>query len=302
MTIVVTGGSGMVGSALIRALLSKGHTVIVIDRIGPGFTHEHLFYIPCDLTETTLPFNVLERTDAVVNLIGSPIGRKWTPRVKQEIFDSRVIGTRHVVESLAQTASKPSIFISASATGYYGEAEDELLDERAPQGNSFLSGVAAAWETEAMKAEQFGSRVVIVRTAPVLARGGFLGSSWKHARWHLCGSLFKKDFWMPWIHINDLVRVYLFALETSTLQGIVNAAAPTHTRYRELMRAFRAVTRSIGLGRNRLAALFLGKELLENLSQNQKVVPQRLIDKGFEFAFTDAESALRSLKEDHESR
>lgn len=297
MTIVVTGGSGLIGTELVRTLLAKGHTVVVIDKKGPALTHQQLFFIPCDLSTTTLPFNVLERTDAIINLAGSTIARKWTPKIKEDITNTRVLSTRHIVESLSQTAAKPSIFISASATGYYGNGKEELLDERAPKGDLFLSDVAAAWEKEALTAEDLGCRVVIVRTAPVLARGGFLAPLWNFSRFHLTGTIFKKDFWMPWIHINDLIRVYLFALETGTLQGVVNAAAPTPTRFSTLFRAFKKITKSISLGRNPFARLLYG-EMIDAFSVDQKIVPQRLIDKGFSFAFTDVEHALQALSKE----
>jgi len=301
MTIVVTGGSGFVGTRLTHELITKGHVVIVIDKRSPSFTHKNLFFIPCDLAVNTLPFNVLERTDAIVNLVGSPIGRKWTPRVKENIRATRINATKNLIESLAQTVNKPSIFVSASGTGYYGEGGNELLDERAPQGTTFLATLTGEWEAQAMRAEEFGCRVVIVRTAPILGKYGFLAPLWKSARFHLSGTIFKKDFWMPWIHIDDAVSVYLFALETNTLQGVVNAAAPTHTRYSELARIFRKVTRSFSLGRLPLATLRFG-EMIDGLSTNEKIVPQRLIDKGFSFAFVDIEDALRSIKKESDEK
>jgi uncharacterized protein len=310
MTIVVTGGSGMIGTELVQVLLSKGHTVIVIDTRGPTLTHERLFFIPCDLSSTTLPFNVLERTDAVINLVGAPINKRWNPEVKKQIIESRTQSVQHIVESIGKTSSRPSIFISASAVGFYGETGEVGADENAKKGEGFLSDTVAKWEAEMVKAEDYGARVVIVRTAPVLARGGFLAPLWNSARFRVTPYVFKNDFSIPWIHINDLIRVYLFALETGTLQGVVNAVAPTHTRYTELIRAFRSVLKTVSIRVSRIASLFLGKEMLEALSQNQIIIPQRLIDKGFSFAFTDIREAIESFvqagnkkkkKHDHET-
>ncbi|MCC6199019.1 TIGR01777 family protein [Candidatus Nomurabacteria bacterium] len=296
MTIVVAGGSGLIGTALIRALLSEGHTVVVVDKRGPRLTHEHLFFIPCDLTEQILPFNILERTDAVINLVGSSPYRKWTPAVKKDIYESRVVATKHLIESLSHTVNKPSIVISASSTALYAEAPEDI-DERGTKGNTFLSDVTAEMEQEAFRAESFGCRVVVVRLAPVLAHSGFLAPLWRWAQWRLCIPYFKKDHWMSWIHLDDAVAVYRFALETHTLQGVVNATAPTPVRYKSFMKTFRRITKSLFFGRSLLAPLRFGREMLRVFALNQRVVPQRLLDKGFSFAYPDIASALEQLYE-----
>jgi hypothetical protein len=293
MTIVVAGGSGFVGTALVKALLSKGYTVVVIDRVGPSFTHQQLFFIPCDLEITPPPFNVLERTDAVINLAGRPIATKWTAAVKKQIRDSRVISTRHIIESLEKTVNRPQIFINASAVGFYGQTEN-AVDERAPQGGTFLADVSSQWEREALKAEDFGCRTVIVRTGTVLGKGGFLSSFIKMARFHVLGFLSKKDFFIPWIHINDIVRVYIFALETTTLQGVVNASSPTVTKSSELFKALARSTKSFIFGVLPFQKMLFG-ELVSEITISQQVTPQRLVDKGFEFAFTDIQSAIDTI-------
>lgn len=297
MTIVITGGSGFIGTALTRALLAKGNTVVVVDKRGPRLTHENLFYIPCDLEASTLPFNVLERTDAVIHLAGRPIDGKWTEKAKQSIRDSRILSTRHVIESLGKTANKPPIFISASAVGYYGDGRERDLDERSAKGETFLADVVEAWEKEAMRAEEFGCRVVLVRTAPVVGAGGFIASLLKVARFHIAFRLSREDYWMPWIHINDIVRIYLFALETNTLQGVVNAVSPFPIRHSEFMGAFAKETRSVLFSRLPLAKAIFG-DLLKEITLSQKVHPQRLLDKGFAFAYTDAREAVASARQE----
>lgn len=293
MTIVVAGGSGFVGTALTQALLSKGHTVVVIDRIGPKLTHQQLFFIPCDLETTTLPFNVLERTDAIINLTGKPIAKKWTPAVKEQIRTSRVLSTRHLIESLKQTVNRPQIFINASAVGFYG-ANENTVDERSSKGQTFLAGVVDEWEQEVLRAEDFGCRTVIVRTGTVLGKGGFLAPFIKMTRFHVLGKLSKRDFFMPWIHINDIVRVYIFALETTTLQGVVNATAPTETTSGEIFKVLARKTKSFIFGTLPFQKFLFG-DLIPELTISQKVAPQRLLDKGFAFAFTDIDSALETI-------
>lgn len=296
MTIVVAGGSGLIGTALIRALLSEGHTVVVVDKRGPRLTHEHLFFIPCDLTEQILPFNILERTDAVINLVGVSPYRKWTPATKKALYESRVTATEHLIKSLSQTVNKPSIIIGASSTAFYGNTIEET-DERGTKGSTFFSEVVAKGEKEILRAEMFGCRVVIVRIGPVFARSGFLSRLWQQTRWHICSAYFAKDYWMSWIHIDDVVAAYRFALETHTLQGVVNVVSPTPVRYKDFLQIFCRVTKSILLGRNPFAKIRLGKEAFESLSFNQRIIPQRLLDKGFSFVYTDIVSALKQLYE-----
>ncbi len=299
MTIVVTGGSGFIGSALTATLLEKGHTVIVIDKHAPTLTHQNLYFIQCDLEENLLPFNVLERTDAVIHLAGHTIFAKWTEKTKEQIKKSRTQSTKHIIESLERTNTRPSIFISASATGYYGESKDSELDEKSPKGTTFLSDVVDAWEREAIKAEQFGSRVVIVRTAPVIGKGGFLTPLIKLARFGIVARLGRRDFWMPWIHVEDIVKVYLFALETNTLQGVVNAVAPAPVTHRAFMKSFaKAMHRQVlGILPISIAKLFYGDFVYE-ITMSQKVYPRRLIDKGFTFEYTQLDGALRSIRDE----
>jgi uncharacterized protein len=286
MTIVVTGGSGFIGSALIGVLLSKGHTVIVIDKYGPTLTHQNLFFIPCDLETATLPFNVLERTDAIIHLAG-----KHTVSASAESPRAGIDSTTNLIASLEQTTNKPPIFISASSVGFYGAGFERDLDERAAVGTSEMSKMIEAQEAAALRAEQFGCRVVIVRTAPVIGHGGFLAPLARAAKLHIAFRLTKEDFWMPWVHLNDLIRIYVFALETNTLQGIVNAAAPEPIRYSEFMKTFTKVTRSIILPRLPFMR-WPYNEAIREIMVSQKILPQRLLDKGFAFAYTNITEAI----------
>lgn len=295
MTIVVAGGSGFIGTRLTRKLLALGDTVIVIDRVGPRFTHEHLFYIHCDITQDQLPFNVLEHTDAVINLCGAPINKKWTTAYKQQIRDSRIVSTRHIVESMRSATARPSVLINASATGYYGERGDEELSEKSERGTGFLSDVVGEWESEAHKAEEFGTRVVCIRTSPVVGHGGMLTELKKSAKFGFLLKLSRRDFWQPWIHEEDIVNTYLFALQTSTLQGPVNAAAPQEIKHAAFMRELGQTLhrRVLGSIPGFIKEIMFGKELVPELTRNQRVTPQLLIDKGFVFQYPTLAEALR---------
>ncbi len=301
MNIVLTGGSGFIGTQLSQKLLALGDTVIVVDIIAPRFTHERLYFIQCDITEQQLPFNVLEQTDAVINLAGVTISKKWNEKYKNLIRDSRIISTRHIVESMHTATNRPTILINASAVGFYGDRGDQELTEKSPKGEGFLADVVALWEAEAMKAEAFGVRVVCIRTAPVVGRGGMIASLRRAARFGFISKLSKKDFWQPWIHEEDIVNAYLFALQTSTLQGPVHAVAPEAVTHKTFMETFGKVFRRRVIGSTPLfMKRILFGELADELTKSQKVSPQRILDKGFIFTYPTLLEGMETIAKKNE--
>ncbi len=296
MTIIITGGSGFVGGVLAKALLARGDTVIVVDLFAPKFTNEKLFFIPCDLSRQTIPFGVLEHADAVVNLCGAPISQKWTEETKAVIYDSRILSTRNVVTSLEQTKARPAVFVCASAIGFYGDTGEAVADEKSPAGTGFLAKVVEDWEEEAQKASALGVRVVSVRTAPVLGKGGMLALYTQTARFGFLLGL-KKDFGLSWIHIEDLIATYIFAIETSTVQGAINAVAPEPSTYKKIMHELGVVLhrKVFFFIPKRLALYVFGKDGYDELTTSQLAAPARLLDKGFTFAYPTLTSALAQI-------
>ena len=296
MTIVVTGGSGFIGKTLSQELLSKGHTVIVVARSAPQFTHERLYFINCDLAVSPLPYNILEHTDAVIHLVGRTIFRRWNKKVKKEIRDSRILSTKRVVESIAHATNRPPVFICASAIAIYGNSGNEPIDEQGPIGKGFMPELTEEWEKEAEKASDYGVRVVCMRSARVLGHSKLLAMYKKTARLGFLMRLKKDDFWMSWIHEDDIIRAYLFALETSTLQGVVNATAPNPTKESVFMKSLsRAMRRPVfGVMPQWLANILFG-ELHEELTRNRRAIPQKLINKGFNFLYPEIKGALEEI-------
>jgi uncharacterized protein (TIGR01777 family) len=297
MTIVVTGGSGFIGTALSQRLLAQGHTVVVIALAAPSFTHQNLFFIQSDVATQQLPYNVLEHTDAIINLVGFPINKKWTDENKKKIRDSRIKSTASIVAAIAHAKSRPSVFICASATGFYGNTGEEVTDEQSPNGTGFLADVVMEWEMEARKATEFGVRVVCIRTAPVIGHGGIMEIIKRSATFGILPRLKSKDFWFAWISEMDIVNAYLFALETNTLQGVVNATAPEPVLYSTFLKALKA------LWKHRLPITvpqFIGKKLFKDgyaeMTQDSRVVPKRLLDKGFDFVYPTIESAVAAYE------
>jgi hypothetical protein len=189
--------------------------------------------------------------------------------------------------------SRPGILINASAVGYYGDRGTEELTERSAKGGGFLADVVEAWESEAHKAEEFGTRVVCIRTAPVVGHGGMLTQMMMTAKFGFLLSLSKKDFIQAWVHEEDIVNAYLFALQTSTLQGAVNVAAPEVVTHHAFMETLAGITHRKVWGS---VPNFIGKakygDLMTELTKSQTVSPQLLIDKGFIFTHPTLLGAL----------
>jgi uncharacterized protein (TIGR01777 family) len=297
MTIVVAGGSGFIGTMLAQRLLGQGHTVVVVATTPPNFTHQNLFFIQSDVANQPLPYNILEHTDAVINLIGAPIASKWTPEYKKVIRDSRIKSTDSIVNAIASAKSRPTVFICASATGFYGETGEEVIDEQYPNGTGFLADVVVEWEAAARKATEYGVRVVCVRTAPVIGRGGMMDALRRSARFGILPKLKKEDYWFSWIADIDIVNAYLFALETSTLQGVVNAAAPEPILYSTFLNTLKIIWKHrIVMTLPAFIARRVIGEGYKEMTNSSRVVPKRLIDKGFEFIYPTIESAIAAYE------
>jgi uncharacterized protein len=190
MNIAITGGSGFIGTALARKLIDTGHHVTVYDRIAPRFSHERMAFIQVNLVTDPVPSSITDH-DAIVHLAGVSIYERWTTEYKQQILDSRTKSTASIVDACNQSETKPSVFVCASAVGYYGDQGDRVLDESAspqPTGADFLSDVCVAWEDSAQKIEELGIRRVSIRTAIVLGpNGGMMSKLLPIFKWGLGG-------------------------------------------------------------------------------------------------------------------
>lgn len=296
MTIVIAGGSGFIGKNLLESLLGDGHTVIIVDRVAPNRTHPKLFFIQCDVAEQPLPYNILEHTDAVINLVGEPILGKWTPEKMKSIRDSRIKSTTHIVESIANTKSRPGVFVCASAVGFYGDTGEEVFDEQGQVGSDYLATVTSEWEAAAREAIVYGVRVVCIRTAPVLGRGGFLGTVLQTTPFGFLLNVTKHNPWFSWIHSTDVVNVYRFALETTTLQGVVNASAPEPIRFQDMMKIVSRTVRRVIIGTVPSWTLrMLYGDMAKEFDKNVRVSPRRLVDKGFVFQYPTFMEAITAL-------
>ncbi len=296
MRILVTGASGLIGSALVSALAGAGHEVV---RLVRGGGRRRAGTVVWDPGAGTIDHAGLEGSDAVVHLAGENIAAgRWTAARKARIRDSRVEGTRLLAEALAGLATPPHTFVAASAIGYYGHRGRDEVDEDSAPGAGFLADVCREWEGATAPAVQRDIRVVHLRIGVVLsADGGALATMLPPFRLGLGGPVGSGNQYMSWIAIDDVVAAVQFALTTTALAGPVNAVAPQPVPNREFVQTLARV-----LGRPALVpfpafavrTLFgeMGEELLLS---STRVIPHRLQEAGFTFRFPELEPALRHL-------
>ena len=295
MKLVLAGGTGQLGRVLARGLGRRGHEILLLSRRGGDgpavFRWDGRSLGPWAA--------VLDGADAVINLAGESIAaRRWTARQKALIRSSRVGGTRSLVEAIRRAERRPRALINASATGYYGPRGDQPVDESDGPGDDFLARVCQEWEAEALAAEELGVRVALVRTGVVLGEGGgALEKMLPPFRFFAGGPFGSGRQGFPWVHLDDVVGIYRWALEREAVSGPLNATGPQPLTNREFCQVLGRV-----LGRPCWAPvpgpalkLLLGEMAEPLLLQGQMVLPVRTEQLGYEFKFRTAEAALRDV-------
>ncbi len=292
MRVAITGSSGFIGGYLQAALAARNDEPIAVRRQGPAA-------IRWDPRGGFEPEDALSEVDAIVHLAGANVGQgRWTEARKREILDSRVSGTRAVVDAIDVARPRPAVAVFASAVGYYGDRGDEPLDETATAGEGFLAEVTARWEAEALRARDLApTRVAILRFGVVLGRGGALAKMLPVFRLGLGGRLGHGGQWFPWVHIQDVVRAILHVLDHEDASGIFNVVSPNPVTNRELTASLgRVLHRPAVMPIPRLAVLLaFGRMGQETVLAGQRVVPDRLPASGFRFAFPHLEPALEEI-------
>jgi uncharacterized protein (TIGR01777 family) len=296
MRVLVSGSSGFIGSALVRHLAGSGHRVVRLTRSESLACGDA---IPWDPDAGSLDEAALEGVEAVVHLAGESISSgRWSPRKKQRILQSRVLGTALLCEAIARMRNAPHTLVSASACGFYGSRGDETLSEESAPGDSFLSLVTRQWEAATEPARRAGIRVVSLRIGVVLhPSGGALAKMLPLFRLGLGGRIGTGNQYVSWIALDDLLGLILHALTTEGLHGPVNAVAP-------LPVTNRGFTRSLARSLGRPAFLFvpawalrllLGKMAEETLLVSQRVVPKKALESAYRYKFPDIGNALAAM-------
>lgn len=300
MRILLTGGTGLIGRALCRLWAGQGHELVVWSRRPQevaGLCSGARGIARLDELAPDLPL------DAVVNLAGAPIAdRPWTAARRRLLWDSRIGLTGQLVDWLARRQLRPGVLLSGSAVGWYGDGGERRLNEDSPAGSEdFASELCFAWEAAALRAEKLGIRVVLVRTAPVLAaRGGMLARLLPPFRLGLGGRMGSGRQWMPWIHLEDEVGLIDFLLHHEECRGPYNACAPNPVRNAEFARTLGRVLHRPALLPAPACVLRLALgEMAGLLLGGQHLQPQRTLDAGYRFRFPDLEAALADLLARH---
>ncbi|MGH2951741.1 MAG: TIGR01777 family oxidoreductase [Solirubrobacterales bacterium] len=301
MRVLVTGASGMIGSAMCDSLLARGEEVAGLSR-DPARgrrTNPTVSWHAWDPAVERPPEAAFEGVDAVVNLIGEDLNQRLTAEAKHRIHESRVRATKNLVDGMIGARQPPGVLVSQCGTGYYGDRGDSILDESAPPGNDWVAQLCADWEAEALAAAQAGIRVCVFRSAPVLDPGsGLLKQLVLPFKLGVGGPIAGGRHYLPWIHRDDEVGLFLWALAEEQASGSLNASAPNPVTNREFSKALGTVLRRPAFAPiPKLAVAALrGPELTETVvTASQRAVPRRALDLGYEFRFTEIEPALRDL-------
>jgi uncharacterized protein len=297
--ILMTGGTGFIGSYLAARLSNDGHAVTILIRLSeeargatPGIS-----FLQGDPTRRGPWQEAIRNHDAAINLAGAPIFTRWTDEQKRVLRESRVSTTRNLVEGIATNPGKSFALFSSSGTGYYGFHGDEELTEESSPGNDFLATVARDWETEALKAQEKGARVVLARFGIVLgAGGGALGQMIPLFKKFVGGPIGSGRQWFSWVHVQDLTEAFLFLLKHPELSGPVNICSPNPVRNKELAEALgKALHRPSFLpAPGFMIKLVLG-EFGSVILEGQRVIPRRLLESGFVFQYPEIHEALESV-------
>jgi uncharacterized protein (TIGR01777 family) len=299
MRVAVTGATGMIGGALVRALVDRGDEVTALSRNAER-AREALDVSAETWAEPKTeqpPLAALRGRDAVVHLLGEVIAQRWSDATKREIRDSRVLSTRNLVAALGELAGeeRPRVLVSGSGAGWYGHRGDERLDEStATPGDDFLAQLTVDWEAEARRAEELGVRVVLNRTGVVLSdSGGALEKMLPFFKVGVGGPVAGGRQYVPWVHVDDVVGATMFVLDNEAARGPVNVTAPEPVTNRELSKTLGRVLRRPAFAPvPALAVKALYGEMADIVITGQRAVPGRLTELGYSFRRPELEAAL----------
>jgi hypothetical protein len=295
MKILISGASGLIGSALVRALTTAGHYIVRMVRSKGSLLTDEIFWDP---VSGAVDATRLEGMDVVVHLAGENIAARWTPEKKARIRDSRVRGAALLCDAILRLEQPPKTLLCASAVGYYGDRGNELLNENSPSGQGFLAEVCKDWETAAASASARNIRAAHLRFGAVLsASGGALARMLTPFRLGLGGVVGPGSQYMSWIAIDDVVGAVQYILATEPIRGPVNLVAPNPVTNREFTRALgKALSRPTLLPMPAFALRLLLGEMADGLLlSSQRVEPRKLLASGYVFKYPRIEDALRHI-------
>lgn len=304
MKVAIAGATGFVGSRLVEKLQAAGHQVVVLSRdaakagrVFPASAYPNLEVVAYTPAESGDWQKSIAGCDAVVNLAGVPIAEeRWTEARQQAILDSRRLTTAKLVEAIVNANPRPSVFVSASAIGYYGTSETAEFDETSPAGNDFLAAVCKDWEAAAQPAKNAGTRLAILRLGIVLGMGGALAKMLPPFKLFAGGPLGTGKQWFSWVHREDVVDLILYALQNPQVEGVLNATAPNPVRMNELCQTLGEVLqRPSWLPVPGFALEMLLGDGAKLVLEGQKVLPKQTLASGFQYQYPTLKLALEEI-------
>lgn len=299
--IVITGATGLIGKNLAHKLYEQGNQIIVFSRnskTARNILKEDFEYIDWNYKNPELWLDKISQADVVIHLAGINLfARRWNDEFKNEIIISRRDTTKSLADAIINSSVKPKVFISASGVGYYGDGGDQILNEDSPPGKDFLAEVCKVWEAEAAEVERIGVRRVSIRTGIVLStEDGALKRMLLPFKLFIGGPLGNGKQWFPWIHIDDIVGIYIHAIENENLSGAVNAASPNICTMKEFASTLGKILNRPSLFSVPKFALKLAiGEAADVALMSQRVSVKKILDSGYKFKFENLESALKNL-------
>jgi len=304
MKVAIAGATGFVGSRLVERLHSEGHQVLVLARdserarrVFPASAYPNLEIVGYTPAESGDWLHSIEGCDGVVNLAGVPIAEeRWTAARQQAILDSRKLTTAKLVEAIALANPKPSVFVSASAIGFYGTSETAEFEENSLGGDDFLATVCKEWESAAQPVKNAGTRLVILRLGIVLGMGGALAKMVPAFRLFAGGPIGTGKQWFSWIHRDDVVNLILYALQNPQIEGVLNATAPNPVRMNELCETLGEILkRPSWLPVPAFALELLLGDGAKVVLEGQQVLPKRTLVSGFQYEYPTLKLALEEI-------
>lgn len=294
--ILITGATGFIGSFLTKRLLREGYSLIISSR-GQNSSNDNVRYVNFTKLSPSEQDSLISECFAVINLAGESIaGKKWTPEQKAKLTNSRVDMTRSIANAISRCDNKPEVFVSASAVGFYGNRNDEILNEQSQKGSGFLSDVCNKWEEAAKTAEQH-TRLVIPRIGVVLhPKAGALEKMILPFKLYAGGALGSGKQYLPWIHIDDLVEMFVYVVKNDNIKGVCNFSAPNPSTMNDF-------AKQLGTALNKPSFMrvpeFVLKAILGESSSmvldSQRAVPETMLQSGFKFKFPELQEALFDL-------
>ncbi len=299
--IIITGATGLIGQQLTIKLTDMDYKITIFTR-NPDNAQKKLPNVhkvvkwEYDYVDEWL--HELESVDAVIHLAGANLSTKrWNKEYKKLLYDSRIISTKKLIEAIKTVERKPKVFITASAIGYYGNRSDEILTEESEAGKDFLANLCNDWEKEAKNVEQFGVRSVQIRTGLALSRNeGALKQMLPAFKYFIGGPLGNGKQWYSWLHIEDIVNIYVKALESEILSGPINAVSPNPVTMKKFAKILGDVLhRPSFFSVPKIILLPVIGQVAEVVTSSQRVVPEKLLNSSFKFKFEKLEDALRDI-------